>query len=152
MNNISTKEFVRNYGILVLLTISIIVVLIPLTFAANKSWEKGLKTSVDRVINEENNSWVIGDNIEITSPMTTNAAAYKINNIENGEEAEAVILRMNSLYGPQAVVFIYHIETETVDFAGYSSIHGRIENQLKNKPYDKRLEYWQNAVPAILGR
>lgn len=151
MNNISSKDFFRNYGLMIFLVIVIIGILIPMTFLSNGSWTKGLRVSVENVLNETDSDWIVNDNIEITSPMTTNAAAYKVFNSKTKEEAEAVILRITTLYGPQAAVFVYH-QDETVTFQGYSSLHGRIAKQISQRGFDKRVDYWQQKVPEILGK
>lgn len=150
MNSISSKDFFKNYGFIVLLILFASGILISLTFLSNTSWEKGLKVSVENVLSEESDDWVVGDNIEITSPMSTNACAFEIYNTQTHEKAKAVILRITTMYGPQSGVFIYH-EDEKIEFVGYSSLHGRIAEQIKNKPFDKRLDYWQDKIPEILG-
>lgn len=151
MNNISSKDFFRNYGFMIILVIIIIGILIPMTFISNSSWTKGLSVSVEKLLNEQEEEWTVGDNIEITSPMTTNASAYKVFNTKTKENAEAVILRVTTLYGPQSAVFLFH-EDETVTFEGYSNLHGRIAKQMSERNFDKRVDYWKQKVPEILGK
>jgi len=150
MKEFSSKQFFRNYAIVAALLLVAFVVLIYSVRLTRKSWVNGLKVSVEKVLNESGNNWIVGDNIEITSPMTTNAAAYYIMNVQTKEVSQAVILRVTTLYGPLACVFICD-DDNNVSFAGFSSLHGRIASQFRDKNLDQRIQYWQKKVPSILG-
>lgn len=151
MKNFTYKQFFRNYGIVAAFLILTFVILIYSVKLTNKSWYVGLRSSVERVLNEKEDLWIVGDSIEITSPMTTNAAAYNIMNKQTKEVNEAVIVRVTTLYGPVSCVFMCN-ENNEVSFAGFSSLHGRIALQFKDKSFDQRIDYWQKKIPSILGR
>ena len=151
MKKFTYKQFFRNYGIVAAFLIVTFVILIYSVKLTNKSWVKGLRTSVDRVLNENEDLWIVGDNIELSNPITTNAAAYNIMNKQTKEVKEAVIVRVTTLYGPVSCVFICNDDND-VEFAGFSSLHGRIALQFKDKSFDQRIDYWQDKIPSILGR
>lgn len=151
MNNFTYKQFFRNYGIVAAFLLLAFVILIYSVKLTRNSWSAGLRSSVERVLNEEVDLWLVGENIEITSPMTTNAAAYNIMNKQTKEISQAVIVRVTTLYGPVACVFTCN-DNNDVEFVGFSSLHGRIALQFKDKSFDQRIDYWQRKIPSILGR
>lgn len=150
MENFSYKKFFRNYAIVAAFLIVSFVILIYSVKLTQKKWISGLKNSVENVLNENGDDWQVLDNIEIKSPMTTNAAAYNIVNIKSKEICQAVIVRVTTLYGPVACVFTCN--DDIVSFAGFSSLHGRIAVQFNDKNFDQRIDYWQKKVPSILGK
>lgn len=151
MKNFSYKQYFRNYAIVAALLLAAFLILIYSVKLSRNSWVNGLRASVEKVLNENGDVWLVGDTIEISSPMTTNAAAYNIINKQTKEVSEAVILRVTTLYGPLACVFTCD-ENNNVEFAGFSSLHGRIATQFRDKSFDQRIEYWQRKVPSILGK
>lgn len=151
MKNFSYKQYFRNYAIAAALLLAAFLILIYSVKLSRNSWVNGLRASVEKVLNENGDVWLVGDTIEISSPMTTNAAAYNIINKQTKEVSEAVILRVTTLYGPLACVFTCD-ENNDVEFAGFSSLHGRIATQFRDKSFDQRIEYWQRKVPSILGK
>lgn len=151
MKNFSYKQYFRNYAIATALLLAAFLILIYSVKLSRNSWVNGLRASVEKVLNENGDVWLVGDTIEISSPMTTNAAAYNIINKQTKEVSEAVILRVTTLYGPLACVFTCD-ENNNVEFAGFSSLHGRIATQFRDKSFDQRIEYWQRKVPSILGK
>ncbi|MCQ2588844.1 MAG: hypothetical protein MJ179_00310 [Treponema sp.] len=151
MKNFSYKQYFRNYAIAAALLLAAFLILIYSVKLSRNSWVNGLRASVEKVLNENGDVWLVGDTIEISSPMTTNAAAYNIINKQTKEVSEAVILRVTTLYGPLACVFTCD-ENNNVEFAGFSSLHGRIATQFRDKSFDQRIEYWQRKVPSILGK
>lgn len=151
MNNITPKQFFKNYGIFIFLTIIAISILVPITFASNRAWQNGLKVTVDKVLNEEAVTWDIGDSIEINNPMINSCAAYNVQNFKTKEKAIAVVLRNTTFFGPLVGIFIYY-SNDDIQFKGYSTLHGRIAKQVYDKPQNKRVEYWQKKIPSILDK
>lgn len=150
-NKFNYKKFFINYGILIAIIGFIFLVMIYTVKLSRKSWQNNLKVCVEKVL-EENypDTWNVGQFVFINNPLSLSAACYEISNKKTGGKSSAVIIRDTSFYGPVSVVFICD-ENLNVEFAGYSSLHGRIEQQLLNKKSDKRLEYWQNKIPEIIG-
>ena len=148
MNNISNKNFFKNYGIFLLILIISFLVLIYMVYLSKGFWKDNLKNSIETVLEEKQpGEWIINDYIDIKNPMTTNAAAYNIVN-KNGTEAKAVILRIITFYGPASGVYIMHDENN-IEFAGFCSIHGRIANQINGGSKDIRVEYWAKRIPEL---
>ena len=66
-----------------------------------------------------------------------------------GDLYKAIILRIQTLYGPLPAVFIMDKE-KNVQFVGFSSVHGIVAEQLINNSNSKRINYWKKKIPDIL--
>lgn len=150
MEKVSNKEFFTRYGIFAGFLAVVFGLLVYVTLSSRKSWNNNLKVAVEKVLDDVNpNQWSVGNNVPIKNPMKMNASCYEARNIKDGTLQKAVILRTATLYGPQAAVFLYD-DNNVVTFVGYSSLHGRINEEINYALNDKRIEYWQKKLPEIL--
>jgi hypothetical protein len=78
-----------------------------------------------------------------------NAACYEAKNVNDGEEYKVIMLRVVTYYGPLAGVFTIN-KNNSVDFIGFSKLHGRIEKQSEHLQNSKQITYWKNRIPLIL--
>lgn len=151
MQEITNKTFFKNYAFFVLILAVLFTVLTYSIVLARKSWTNNLAVSVQKTLDEyEPKTWVVTEPVAIDKPVGFNCAAYSLTNKKTGDSARAVIVRITTLYGPLPAVFVYDKDGESV-FAGYSSLHGRIREQLLHHQSDKRREYWQSKISEILG-
>ena len=151
MQEISNKKFFKNYAFFILILLVVISILSYFIIVARKSWNNNLAITVQKVLDEkEADRWKVEEPIEIKKPVTVNCAAYKLSDSKDSAEKSIIIVRIVNYYGPIPAVYIYNHNDDSVDFIGYSSLHGRIQNQLMNNKSDKRREYWQELVPSIL--
>lgn len=143
------KKFFINAGIFIALVGLSFFILFYSVKLSRKSWQKNLKLSVEKVLDEkEANTWTVGNFIPINNPFLLTSACYEVQNRNSGEILKTVILRVQTLYGPLAAVFL--IDEKDVEFVGYSSLHGRIAQQIYNKPSDKRINFWEQKVLEII--
>lgn len=153
MEKMNSKTFLRNYGIFLLVIIVVFGITAYVTKITNKNWKSGLKTAVENVLNEsEPDTWKVGEYLNLNNSMASNAAAFKCQNTSTQSDEIAVIVRVTTLYGPMSGVFVCD-EENNVDFKGFSTLHGRIGEQLNqrnNSFSDKRVTYWKNHIPEIL--
>lgn len=148
--DISYKTFFKNYGIFVAILTVIFGITIYTVKVSQKFWQKNLKISIENVLNEtEPDTWVIGNFNPILNPLSQNAACYDVRNKKNGENYKAVLLRVQTFYGPLPAVFIID-NNNVVTLKGYSSLHGRVFNQIKNINANKRINYWKEKLPEII--
>ena len=150
LENFSYKKFFIDFGILVLLISISFLLIIYSVKLSRKSWQSNLKVSVEKVLDEyDANNWTVGKFIPLNNPFSLSAACYQAQYRKTGDIYKAIILRIETYYGPLPAVFIVSEDNE-VEFAGYSSIHGRVLTQLTNKPSDKRIDFWKEKVIEIL--
>lgn len=148
--NISYKIFFKNYGIVVAYLVIIFGILIYFSKISQKSWQKNLKTTTQTVLNEYfDNEWTVGNPVRIKNALSQSSACFETYNKKNGEMYKSIIIRIQTMYGPLPAVFIVDKENN-VTFAGYSSVHGRVQNQLNNNNNNKRILYWKQKIPEIL--
>jgi hypothetical protein len=153
MQEISNKKFFKNYAFFILILLVMFSILSYFIIISRKSWNNNLAITVQKVLDEkESNRWKVGEHIEINAPVTVNCAAYKLSDTKDNSEKTAIIIRIVNYYGPIPAVYIYNDNDGSVDFIGYSSLHGRIQTQLMSNKSDKRREYWQESIPSILGK
>lgn len=148
--NFSYKNFFKNYGLFLAIIIVIMALLIYSVIFARTPWQKYLKAKVETVLNEyDENNWVVGDFVQIDNPFCLNSACYQARYKKTGENYNVIILRIQTFYGPVSGVFTID-KNNTVNFVGYSSLHGRVATQLNNSKADKRLDYWKKKIPDII--
>lgn len=149
-NDNSYKTFFINYGLLVAIVIVMFGLLIYPIKVAQKSWQKNLKANVEFVLDEkEPNSWTVGNYIKINNPFALSAACYEVRNRKSGDTYKAIIIRIQTFYGPLPAVFTLD-KDNNVEFIGYSSLHGKIAEQLLSNKTNRRISYWKSRIPSIV--
>ena len=147
---IQTKEFLRGYGIFFGMLLLFMLILMLLGKVSAGRWESGLRRSVAAVLDEKQAGvWTLEDAVEITTPLSMGAAAYRATRAEDGAEAVAVILRVQTLFGPLPAVFMQTGE-EPAAFIGFASVHGRIAELLDAFAVSPRISYWRRKIGTIL--
>ena len=147
---ISYKNFFINYAIFVLIAAAVFGILIYVVKVSQKSWDNNLKASVEYCLAEtEPDTWEIGMPVRINNPMSAASACYEARNKKSGENCRAMIIRMQTFYGPHCGVFIID-SNKRVEFKGYSSIHGRCAAQLISANKGRRVEYWKMRIENML--
>lgn len=150
MQNISYKDFFKRYGIFLAILVTIFGILIYTIIFSQRAWTQNLKKSVEIVLEEkEPNCWTVENNIKIKNPFAMNAACYEVRNRKSGDLYKAIIIRVQTFYGPMPAVFLLDNDNK-VAFVGYSSLHGVIASQLTNNATSKRIEYWIHKIPTII--
>lgn len=149
-NDNTYKTFFINYGIFVAILVILFGVLLYPIKLAQKSWQRNLKFNVEFVLDEkEPNSWTVENSVKIKNPFCLNAACYDVRNRKSGELYKAIIIRVQTFYGPLPAVFTVD-KNNNIEFVGYSSLHGRISEQLTSNKTNKRINYWKQKIPAII--
>lgn len=149
-SGINNKTFFIKYAYFLGVLVVVFGILIYSVVLSRRSWVNNLRTSVEKVLNEnEPDMWAVGKVRNIENPFSLNCVCYESRYKKTGENFTVVLIRVSTLYGPLPAVFLYD-DNENVSFVGYSSLHGRISNQIKNHPSDKRINYWKKKIPEII--
>lgn len=149
-NTFSYKNFFKNYGFFLAIIAVVFLIVFYSVFFARKPWQKYLKIQVENVLElNEPNSWTVGNFQRIDNPFCMNAACYEARYTKTGDVYTAMILRIQTFYGPISAVFTVNKNNE-VEFIGYPSVHGRIESLLLSSSSDKKLDYWKKRIPEII--
>ena len=146
---ISYKNFFINYAVFVLIAAFLCAILIYTIKISPKYWNKNLKAAVEYTLADcEPDTWEIGKFIQINNPISAGAACYEARNKKSGENGKAVIIRIQTFYGPECGVFILQ-NNGNAEFKGYSSLHGRVAVQLNNSLSGRRIEYWNKRISEM---
>lgn len=150
MNNISNKVFFKKYGIFVGILAFIFGISIYSIKSTSKYWNRYLQFSVEDVLETSApDTWTVGNAISINNPLAMNSALFEIRNRKTGTVYSAIIIRIQTLYGPLPAVYIMDSE-KNVEFVGYSTTTGRIAKQLNENRLNKSIIYWKKKIPQII--
>ncbi len=145
-----SKEL-TDYGIFLLILVVLLSVISLFIITNRNTWNKGLSEQVKIVLEKNGYKKVAVDRVPLTinSPMTTSCAAYTVNYEGCADNEKAIILKVSTLYGPVAAVYLYH-GNKTVDFVDFTSSERISEKQNKDLSKNMQINYWKNRIPAIL--
>lgn len=147
---ISYKSFFTNYGIFIaILTVLFGILIYPIKLSQT-AWQNNLKKSVETTLEEQfPNTWTVENNIKIKNTFQLNSACYEARNRKDGNVYKVLILRVQSYYGPLPAVFLID-KNNAVEFIGFTSLHGRILQQINTNTTNSRINYWKNKIPEII--
>lgn len=153
MNNNNKRaylEMLRKFGIFTGFCILVIVIMIFTIRLSARPWQNKLKQNVFDVLEENNPGvWSIGEYVELNSSFSSNTACFEITDKNDNSKNYVVIMRVQTLCGPFASVFIYN-ENSGAKFIGFSNLHGRVAAMLRNHTSDSRILYWSKRIPVIM--
>ncbi len=143
----TTKKFLTKFGVVLGIFVVLTAILTVLIYAANFSWNMGLRANAQKVLCQaENNEIVLGEQVEITSAFTTSMACFKINR----SDQYAIIMRIPTICGPVPAVFRYQTGAEKGEFVDYGVETGRANIVLDKKVNVTGIKYWEEKIPLIL--
>ncbi len=144
------KDFFIKYGILTAFFAVFFFISIYSVVISRKAWQSNLRYLVETVLEEhEPNIWNLENSVRINNSFAMNAACYEARNRKNGEIYKAVILRVQTFYGPLPAVFLISSDYD-VEFVGISHFHGRFNEHIKVFNNSLRIEYWKKRIVDIL--
>lgn len=144
----SSKQQLRDYGIFMGFLIFMFVVLFLLTLFSRTQWNEGLKMQVQTVLDRElQNKYTVENIVPIKSELSTSAACYKVAK-KDEESAYAVILRIATIYGPQAGVFL--CDKNGVSFVGFALSDVDESNRIRKAAEKSQISFWRNELARII--
>lgn len=151
--NAEIKKILIKYGYFCLILLSLFLILTLGTVITRKSWTLGLKeqmqNTLDGVYPEE--SFVLGDAVQIEQPISVSAAAYKMNDGET-EGGYAVIVRITGIAGPAAGLFIRRPGEAEFTYVGIISDDMFYNDSFPwYKVASRQISYWKERIPLMIG-
>lgn len=144
------KELLRIYGIFSGILIFMLGIIIGAVKISERRRENKLRAAVVKVFSENTeDERQIGKFIKIKSPASLNAALYEINDLRSASKDYALILRVQTLYGPVPAVFLYN-KDGGAKLIGFAAISGRIKRLLQDDSSNPRISYWEKRIPGIV--
>ena len=151
-NKIEPKELWRVFGIFIAVITFFFLVIVSLVMISRNPYEKKLANEIQVVLDEYNpNKWTVGEKIDLKSSFSYSGAMYHLVSKNGSDKNYAVLIRINTLYGPLPAVFVYN-KNKGTEFIGFQGLHGRVKNILLSNYSSIRLKYWINKIPEIVSK
>lgn len=148
--NLRTKELWRLYGIFTALLVVMLTAAGGAVKLSSARWERGLRSVVEKTLSENTDfNGKVGRFVRIKSPFSLSAALFDLEPPLSDGADYAIVIRVQTMYGPFPAVFVYGKESDT-RFIGFASISGRVKRLLEDNDFDPRIRYWTAKVPAIM--
>lgn len=142
-------EYLKKYGILVGCLIFIFLIACGVTFASRKSWNNGLSVQVAKIL-EASGEYKVCENVLINSGFSVSGGIYRVEKEGSANEYYAMILRVQTVYGPVPAVFLYEYGKDYSTFVGLPTIRGALQTQIIEVSRNSQIAYWENYIPNII--
>ena len=143
------KRLLITFGVFTGLLLVFFAVLVLFVSAGRASWERGLTAQVAGVVREQALEYELGSLEAVSSPFAVSCAAVPLYNA-GSREAVAVILRVATLYGPQAAVYLYRDGATEAEFLTFLTLNEKTEQAIRSSAANSQLAYWARRIPRIL--
>lgn len=155
----SAKKNLKTYGIFFGIIIFMSAVLIASILYARESWQKGLASEVQSVLDSyEDEKFIVDKYVDVGTLASTSAAVYSLIKV-GGEQRKSsdsyygVIIRVPSIVGPVPAVFVCNgNKADDVMFVGYAGDFGKAKGVLEFKNSGGIINYWRSMIPKITAK
>ena len=148
--NLRTKELWRVYGIFTALLVVMLTAAGGAVKLSSARWERGLRSVVEKTLSGNTDfNGKVGRFVRIKSSFSLSAALFELEPPLSDGADYAIVIRVQTMYGPFPAVFVYGKESGT-RFIGFASISGRVKRLLEDNDSDPRIRYWTAKIPAIM--
>ncbi len=141
------KRLAIKFGIFTGIIILMFDILVFFSYIGHSSWEKGLKNQLVQTISENSLPYTVDSFLPIQSSFAVSSAAFLLKDSEDSY-ATALILRVVTLYGPQAAVFV--CKDEEVQFVSFLTLNEKSQNAVRKASEKSQIAYWKSRIPRIL--
>lgn len=127
--------------------------LVTLSLVSRNSWRTGLRNEIEKVFALNSISeYSVGEYVRLNSGMSVNCAIYKVNSVDENRKSfdHAVIIRVPTLYGPMAAVYLYNCTNGKVDFVDFAQLDVPVSKSVKNSSMNSQIAYWADKIPVIV--
>ena len=155
MHEFSKRTTLIAYGVFCAVMAGILIILISTALLAKGRWVSGLKMQVSEVLEEKlPGAYTVGENVPVRTPFAAGAACYKLTATASaattgGRESYGIILRIMTIYGPAAAVYVY-AEPDHAVFVGFANMHNAVADHMEQISKNSSITYWADRIPAIL--
>lgn len=143
------QKHIRAPGIMTLSIMILAAIIVLLTRLTDGQRTAKLRESVQQVVGDE---WQVCDEVLIQSTISAMSSTFVLKN--GNDEAFAVVMRVETLYGPMPCVYVCRAAQEgPADFAGVLSLKGNVLERLKSRTEARSVHpvnYWAERIPSII--
>lgn len=141
------KEMLRAGGIFTLLLLVLFGLVVLFGLLSRKSLQNGARVYVQQVFERNGVTYVPGEYDVTGNPFSYSCYSFTVKGSEN---LHSVLIRMNTLYGPQLGVFLYNSISRECDFIGFADMNSKASGALYENSVGAQLLYYREKIPSIL--
>ena len=145
----AVKKQLVQYGITACVFFILFLVLMCSVLISRKSWRNGLKAQLVSVYSEDSDCEV-GDYEPVDTPFSVSCASYTLTKKNDNSVYHAVIIRVQTMFGPVPAVYTYREGDESADFVSFVTLNKRIESTVINNARYSQIAYWSRRIPSII--
>ncbi|MCK9168971.1 MAG: hypothetical protein M0P01_01000 [Treponema sp.] len=146
----SSKKLLKQYGILAGIIVGLFGLLTGIIVLSENKWHTGLREEIIDVLEEKApGEWIVGEYVGINAPIALNSVCFQVRRKDNGARKYAVLIRIETIYGPLPAVFLYN-DKSVAKFIGIAGLHGRVQKVIEDESDDARINYWIKRIPDIV--
>ena len=144
----SSQRKLRDYSIFLGILMFIFALLFTLVIFSRDKWYDGLKEQTQEVLDREYpNIYSVGKEIEIASIMSVSAANYSITKVDSDKTSLSVyLMRVVTIYGPHAAVFLVDSENGNVEFVGFACVDSETSKRIEENAKKSQIAYWKKQI------
>ena len=142
------KQLVQ-YGMVAGILFLLFIILLCSTIISRSSWKKGLKAQLVSVY-EQQAEYEVKDFEPISTPFSVSCAAYKLSKKNDKASYHAVIIRVQTIFGPVPAVYTYKDGADEAEFVCFVTLNKRISSTVENNARYSQISYWAKRIPVIL--
>lgn len=146
------KKVLMNFGILAGIILIMFGVLVLFTITSRKSVDNGIKEQVQKVLDDCDLDFNVGDSIDIEATISYSMRAYRLVSLDGKCDSIAVIMRCPTMFGAQAALFIYNVSTSSAYFIDFANISGMAKKVIVDATMKSQIEYWVVKIPQIFSK
>lgn len=127
--------------------------LVTFTLLGRKSWRSGLGNEIKKVFAENHiEGYEVGDYLRLSTSISVNCGVFSLVPVDpkKSEKAYCVIVRVPTLYGPVAAVYLYKDGRDSSDFVDFAQLNGPVSKAINSAALNSQISYWAEKVPAII--
>ena len=145
-----TKDFFRNYGILLGILIVFLGIIFGLSFLNRNLYSNGIRDTVQELLDSKfEGKYLIKNELKITTGIANTASLYEVYSKDSAERFYVTVIRTPTMYGPMPAVFLYN-KNSGPTFIGYCCVKGRVKKILEENSNDIRITYWLSKIQSIV--
>ncbi len=146
-----TKKHLIVLGIFCGIVTGMFLILFTITLLARKSWNQGLKVSVQETLDRQDDGrFQVEEPILLKSASATATAIYKVSDAKFPQaDTFALIVRLPTIAGPQPAVFLYS-QKDGAKFYAYAIENGKAHALFDPKVYAASVGYWEERLPRLI--
>ena len=148
-NEINRTRLIR-FGIFSAVVVVLFGLLVLFNYLSRGSWQNGLREQINEVLASQDlskdNSGIEAGKMALPYSYGTSSALFAVKGEENRYVA---IVRVATVFGPQAGVFLYTDGDEAAEFVSFANVDGQMLESMTELSKNAQIQYWKRKIPKI---